>query len=204
MEHELRSRATSIVADIFIALAFASFLYRHLVSYMATGRILFLVVVVSEAITIVLFLVRNRKNVIISRDPYDYFVAFVGTTLILFLRPAPYGDSVFSDALVFFGFLIQIGSLLSLNRSFGIVAANRSVKQGGLYAFVRHPMYAGYILMVCGYVLSNMNFYNVLIALLVIGFFVLRIYSEEELLMKDETYRKYGDRVRWRLIPFVF
>ncbi len=204
MKDGVHVRTTSFLVDVLVACAFASFLYRHLISFVVTGRILFLVVVIFEAITIGMFLIRNRKDVIISRDSYDYFVAIVGTSLILFLRPAPYGDSMISDVLVFFGVLIQIGGLLSLNRSFGIVPANRNVKQKGLYAIVRHPMYLGYILMVAGYVLSNMDSYNALIALLATGFFVLRIYAEEEILMKDEVYAQYSNRVKWRLIPFVF
>ncbi len=31
-----------------------------------------------------------------------------------------------------------------LGLSFGVVAANRGVKIGGPYSFIRHPMYAGY------------------------------------------------------------
>jgi len=204
MNDNVQGRTTSLLVDILVACAFASFLYRHIVSFIGTGRILFVVVVIFQVITICMFLFRNRKDVIISRDPYHYFVAFVGTSLVLFLQPAPYGDSLISDAFVFFGVLIQIGGLVSLNRSFGIVPANRTIKQKGLYAVVRHPMYSGYILMVFGYVLSNMNFYNAIISLLATGFFVLRIYAEEEILMKDETYKKYSTRVPWRLIPFVF
>ena len=87
---------------------------------------------------------------------YDWGVALLGCVLPLLVRPAPHVHD-FVVLLVFqlAGMLISITGLLSLNRSFGIVAANRGVKTTGMYRFVRHPIYAGYFLSMAAWLLQN-------------------------------------------------
>ena len=53
------------------------------------------------------------------------------------------------------GLCVNISAKLFLNRSFGIVAANRGIKRGGPYRLVRHPMYFGSILTQVGFVLAS-------------------------------------------------
>jgi protein-S-isoprenylcysteine O-methyltransferase Ste14 len=95
-------------------------------------------------------------------------------------------------------------TLVSLGRSFGLVAANRGVKTGGAYAFVRHPLYLCYVATDFGYVLENPGVRNVL--LLVVAWLcqVVRIRTEEECLRTDPTYVRYCERVRYRLVPLVW
>ena len=57
----------------------------------------------------------------------------------------------------------MIAALLSLQRSFGIVPANRGIREGGLYRIVRHPLYAAELLVFLGVVLVTPTPWNILI-----------------------------------------
>eukprot|EP01034_Spumella_vulgaris_P046509 gene46509-57994_t len=119
---------------------------------------------------------------------------------------APVGHGLLPGGalLIAAGVLLQIGGLLSLNRSFGLVAARRTVKTGGLYRLVRHPLYASYLLVYLGYVLVNTSVANVLLALLGAALLMARIVREERFLARDVHYLAYMDQVKYRLIPLMF
>ena len=75
----------------------------------------------------------------------------------------------------------------------------------GPYAFVRHPIYTGVLLMVLGTVtLAGTRAGVILFATMVVGLIV-KARREERLLTKHfpEVYSLYCARVRARLIPFV-
>lgn len=102
------------------------------------------------------------------------------------------------------GIALQLFAKLSLGRSFGLLPANRGVVSTGAYRFVRHPIYAGYLLSEIGFLLANFSTRN----LITIGVWMVlqigRILLEERLLSDDADYRAYRARVRYRLIPGVF
>jgi protein-S-isoprenylcysteine O-methyltransferase Ste14 len=102
------------------------------------------------------------------------------------------------------GVALQITAKLFLRRSFGIVAANRGIKIGGPYRFIRHPMYAGYILSQVGFLLANPSAWNLAVYSFCWGCQLCRILAEERLLIRDEAYRGLVERVPYRLIPKVF
>ena len=75
----------------------------------------------------------------------------------------------------------------------------------GPYAFVRHPIYTGVLLMVLGTVtMSGTSAAMILFATMVAGLIV-KARREERLLTKHfpEAYSRYRARVRARLIPFL-
>ncbi|AOI79041.1 methyltransferase family protein [Burkholderia sp. NRF60-BP8] len=102
------------------------------------------------------------------------------------------------------GIAWQLFAKLSLGRSFGLLPANRGVVSTGAYRFMRHPIYAGYLLSEIGFLLANFSTRN----LLTIGIWMLlqiaRIVMEERVLSEDADYRTYKTKVRYRLIPGVF
>jgi protein-S-isoprenylcysteine O-methyltransferase Ste14 len=79
------------------------------------------------------------------------------------------------------------------------------VVSSGPYRYVRHPMYAGFILFVFGTALLLGSWYGVLVGLLLIGIVARRAVLEERLLREGlEGYAGYMQRVRYRLIPGVW
>jgi protein-S-isoprenylcysteine O-methyltransferase Ste14 len=151
---------------------------------------------------VILFLVRKtpKEN---SSDPSDYLVGILGTFSVLMFRPS-FIYIALGRALIIIGVLMQVTALISLNRSFGIVAANRGVKKTGLYAFIRHPMYAAYFFVHGGYVIQNFTFANIIVFVSFVILEILRIFSEERLLSHDPEYQEYKKDVKWRLLPYVF
>ena len=82
--------------------------------------------------------------------------------------------------------------------------AVRTVKTGGLYAVVRHPLYAATMLGRVGFVVQNPCALNVVIFLLSSGCYVWRALLEEAFLSQSPDYRAYMERVPHRLILCVF
>lgn len=85
------------------------------------------------------------------------------------------------------------------------VRADQKVVDTGLYGVVRHPMYAATILMFMCIPLVLGSFYAFLVFLLYPVITVRRIHNEEEVLEKSlKGYKEYKERVKYRLIPFVW
>lgn len=158
---------------------------------------------ISELVGVFLLLTQRRGEWTV--DLFPIAIAFLGTCVALLVTPqgvkiAPDGVSF---ALVCGGGLIALAAKLFLGRSFGIVAANRGVKHHGVYRWVRHPMYAGYILNQLGFLLAFFSLGNVLIYAVAWTCFWLRAVEEEKFLRKDPAYCEYAGNVRYRLIPGI-
>ena len=79
-----------------------------------------------------------------------------------------------------------------------------TVIESGVYGVVRHPMYAGAILLLVGMPLWLESYAAALLASVPIGTLVARIMVEEQFLRRALAgYNVYTERVRYRLIPFV-
>jgi protein-S-isoprenylcysteine O-methyltransferase Ste14 len=102
------------------------------------------------------------------------------------------------------GIAISIIGLISLNRSFGLVAAHRGIVSSGMYRLVRHPLYFSYEVSILGFMINNISFYNIALCLVHLCCQLQRIKYEEDLLSIDEAYRQYAIKTKWRLIPFFY
>jgi protein-S-isoprenylcysteine O-methyltransferase Ste14 len=163
-------------------------------------------VLVSEAVVVV-FVVSRRLTEFVSVRPGDWMLAVVGTTAPLLVQPTLEGGLApifICTLLMIAGLGIQFAAKLTLRRSFGAVAANRGVRVGGPYRLIRHPMYAGYLLLHIGFLLSNPSWWNAAIYLICQACQVGRILAEERLLGKDVKYRDFAAQVRYRIIPGIF
>ncbi len=100
--------------------------------------------------------------------------------------------------------VIGILSLLSLNRSFGILIARREIKTNGLYRMVRHPMYVSDILLRVGFVVGYFSWMNLLLLIVSGTLYVMRARYEEKFLAQKEEYRAYQHKVKYRFIPGVY
>jgi len=110
----------------------------------------------------------------------------------------------FGQILQVAGSLLQIGALIALNRSLGLLPAHRGIKSDGPYRFVRHPLYTAYLLTFAGYLISNLSAQNAIVVFAGTAFLVMRIRYEERLLHQYPLYASYAEKTPWRLIPSVW
>jgi protein-S-isoprenylcysteine O-methyltransferase Ste14 len=163
-----------------------------------------MLLLVSEGLVVV-FLVFRRPTDNISVHSKDWLIAFAGTFFALLVVRG--GDTRFAESgalLIVAGILLHVGAKLSLRRSFGVVAADRGVKAGGMYRYVRHPMYLGYMLSHIGYLLIAPLWWNVLVYALSWLFLIARVFAEERILSENPDYRAYMEKVPHRLVQYVF
>ncbi len=161
---------------------------------------------VSEGM-IVLFLLVRRPARAISVRPGDWALAFAATTAPL-LVTGGLGETHLPTRVVTLlwlaGFVVQVGAKVWLGRNFGLVAARRELVLGGPYRFVRHPMYAGYLLTHLAVLGMNPDPLNFAFYAVSWACQVPRLLAEERLLGEDSTYAAYMADVRWRLLPGVW
>lgn len=164
-----------------------------------------IVIASTDVITVGCILFRKPTSSV-SLDPQDWALALGGTLLSMFARPGgiPLVPAVLALCMVAEGTLIAVAAKLSLNRRFGVTPANRGIQMRGAYVFIRHPMYLGYVLIHCAYLLMNPTVFNAALLGMTWGFQYGRIMREERWLMQDSTYRRYAKIVRFRFIPGVF
>jgi protein-S-isoprenylcysteine O-methyltransferase Ste14 len=85
------------------------------------------------------------------------------------------------------------------------VVKGQSVVSTGPYAIVRHPMYAGAILVFLGAPLALGSWWGFLPMPIVIGGFAWRLLDEERYLCENlPGYAEYARAVRYRLVPFIW
>ena len=160
----------------------------------------------SEAAVLALVLLR-RPGQAISRNAGDWMMALAATIAPLLIAPGP--DlwprlDPLAMALVAGGNAVQLAAKGVLRRSFGIAPAPRGLKLGGPDGVVRHPMYAGYLLVHIGILLLMPSLLNAAIYAIGWAAQIRRLTAEEALLGEDRASRVYCARVRWRLVPHLY
>ncbi len=205
MNWGISKRGLQVAAgNVLLALMFVVFAYAHLQGFAETPRLSLLLVIPVEILTLVFVLVRKDSNAT-WHSLKTWITSLGGSFAPLLLRPIDAPADLFAGQLVqLAGFMLQFAALLSLNRSFGLLPAHRAVKSGGLYRWIRHPLYSAYTLAFIGYLVNNLSLYNVAILTVATGFQVLRIINEETFLSRYGEYGAYANRTRWRLIPLIW
>jgi protein-S-isoprenylcysteine O-methyltransferase Ste14 len=188
-----------------LGILFALFAYAAWASWQESGHVQSLLLALQELLIVGLAITR-RKSFVETRSPWDWLVAFVGTAAPLVQRPAPTLPTLEPIGVLFqlLGTMLATAAVISLGRSFGIVAANRGVRTGGFYRFVRHPLYGSYIVGYLGFLLGNLSIQNVLLICLTMLCQYTRAIAEERILLQDPQYQAYARRVRYRFIPYIF
>lgn len=147
---------------------------------------------------------------LIIKLSYVYF-------LVVFLLPGfdkrfgwsnvPIWMILIADTLVLLGYITVIFVFRENSYASRTVEVDQDQKviDTGPYAIVRHPMYSGLTML---YVLSPLalgSYWALIPAMLIILLIEARILSEEEILAKELAgYTEYQQKVRYRLIPFVW
>ena len=207
------SRATiapAVALDLFERFTLLALFLRLLVlnyhAVMSTGHWFNWLMVLSEGLG-VFFIMTRKPATMVTDNPSDWTVAFFATAGPLLVHPAgfaPIAPAWLGVSLLLLGLIVQISAKLSLRRSFGIVPANRGVKMGGPYRYVRHPMYLGYLGVHIGFLLVTPSLWNLTVYGVSVFCQVVRILAEERLLNADPQYQTFRSAVRWRLVPGVF
>jgi len=194
------------LARIVIVALFSFMAVRIGADFLQTGRLTGLLLLASEALVVVYTVVR-RAPAVVDRS----LRARVLTTMSLLgpplVRPssiAPIAPEVVTVGLSVLGLLVVIGGKISLGRSFGLIPANRGIVSSGLYRLVRHPIYLGYLITHVAFVAANPTVWNIALLLTADIALLARAVCEERTLARDESYRSYQTRVRWRVLPGVF
>jgi protein-S-isoprenylcysteine O-methyltransferase Ste14 len=189
---------------------------------------LFLAVYFLASLAITLYLINNNRALLARRMSGGPFaekepaqriimalvsIGFVG----LILLPAidhRFGWSHLSipailagDALVLLGWL----GIFFVFRENSFASAtiesteDQRVISTGLYAWVRHPMYATLLLMLLGMPVALGSWWGVLVVIAIVPALIWRLTDEERFLVNHlPDYSEYQRRVRYRLLPRVW
>ncbi len=98
---------------------------------------------------------------------------------------------------------ITLGGMASLGRSFAVLPGVRELRTGGLYRFVRHPIYLGEAIILAA-AASCVGPWAVVLAALAVVLLAWRIQAEERLLGSEPGWSAFAARVRFRLVPGVW
>ncbi len=115
--------------------------------------------------------------------------------------------TLIGDVLVLLGYLATFW--VFRENSFAAVTvqidANQKLVSTGPYAFIRHPMYAGGLLLLTGVPFALASWWGLLVLLLLLPALMWRLFDEEQMLTSSlPGYAAYKGKVKYRLIPFVW
>lgn len=194
----------SLWTNFILAGLFLNVLFYLYYDFSIHNKFSSLLMMIQVCIIVLFFLIRVYPKKV-SFAPKDWAVALAGTWLPMLLYPSGNGTEIALFLIIqLLGIIISTFGILSLNSSFAIVPALREVKTGGMYRFMRHPIYFGYFLSFTCMVLQNVTALNIAILCVILGCDIMRIKAEEKILSEDAGYILYKGRVRWRLFPFIW
>jgi|SRR5215471_2457286 len=196
---ELASKVVIVTLFSFMAMRIAE-------DAAATGHVTGILLLVSEALVVALTIIRRPAGMV-DRTLKARLLTMAATFGPPLVRPdsleglTPEAVTITISAI---GLIVVVLGKLSLGRSFGLAPANRGIVSTGVYRFVRHPIYLGYLITHLGFVLANPADWNIAVLLTADLALMLRARCEEQTLSLDAMYRDYMQRVRWRVVPGVF
>ena len=204
------SAGVHFFADLFaraiIVVLFSMMAVRFATDFFETGRITGLFLLLSEAIVVVLTLVRRSARALDRsvRARVLTTVSVLGPPLLAPAAVAALAPEAVTVAMSCAGLAIVIAGKITLGRSFALLPANRGVVSTGVYRFVRHPIYLGYLVSHVAFLVASPSAWNIAALVIADGALLARAVCEEETLAKDPAYREYQTPVGWRVLPGVF
>jgi protein-S-isoprenylcysteine O-methyltransferase Ste14 len=185
----------------------------------------FLLLVLVPVIWVVQYFFRHDPSVLERRLRYKekitaqaWFSGLAGVVIMLAIflpgldirfgwSHVPVWLVIISEAMVLIGYLIFVQVMRTnayLSRVVE-VTGEQQVVSTGLYGIIRHPMYAGVILMSVFTSLALGSYWFVIPGLLVIPAIIFRLLGEEKYLAKElPGYVEYMAKTRFRLVPGIW
>ena len=133
--------------------------------FLRTGRITGLLLLVSEALVIVLTVIRRPAQIVDRsvRAAMVTAISVVGPPLLLPSDAGGLVPDVVTAVASALGLAFVVLGKLTLGRSFGLVPANRGVVIRGPYALVRHPIYSGYLITHLAFLVAHPSWWNAVV-----------------------------------------
>jgi protein-S-isoprenylcysteine O-methyltransferase Ste14 len=168
-----------------IMLSFGIFAFLR---WKTSGELFFMLLFFRD--TIAAFFLSRRERAEANGSKGIAIVAYLSSGLPLIYLSAPFGletrlISLSADLFAIIGFLIVTWATIDLGTKLGVSPAKRGNKcTKGLYGFLGHPMYLGYVIAQLGWVFINQ--WNLIIFVASIALFVVRARAENLILRVDE------------------
>lgn len=152
---------------------------------------------------------QEEQNLVIKFSGLMFLLGFIvaglGVRFEWYILP---NEVVIASAIVFILAYILYAEVLRENTFLSRtieVQENQKVIDTGLYGIVRHPMYSATLLLFLSIPLVLGSIYSFLIFLAYPFIIAKRIKGEEEFLERELVgYREYKQKVKYRLLPFIW
>lgn len=152
---------------------------------------------------------QNEQSLVVKLSGLMFLAGFVvaglGVRLGWYALPKPVvivAAVIFIIAYILYAEVLRENTYLSRTIE---VQENQKVIDTGLYGIVRHPMYSVTLLLFLSMPLVLGSVYSFIIFLVYPFIIAKRIKHEEEFLEKElNGYREYKQKVKYRLIPFIW
>jgi len=201
-----RAVVTDLLSRAMIVVLFTMLSINLLGDFLRTGHVTGLLLLAGESLVVVLTVVR-RKAMYVDRSVAAGVLTLLSVAGPPMLRASDV-NSMVPDVVTAMVSAIGLGLVvvgkMALGRSFGLVPANRGVVVRGPYGFVRHPIYAGYMITHVAFFIADPIPWNAVVILIADTALILRALMEERVLSNDVAYQGYCRRVGWHLVPGVF
>jgi len=182
--------------SIFGAFLFAFLMIVRIAQLIGRGVDLLGILLTGQAGMVAFYMIFRHKASSEARLPVQ-ILAWVSAILPLAMQTTNVGR----EWLAVPGLCLVLWSMWSLGSSFSIAPAARKLVVQGPYRFIRHPMYAGEILSLCGACAASLTPWNLYVLLVFIASICVRVAAEEALF---KNYSIYANLVKWRLVPGVW
>jgi protein-S-isoprenylcysteine O-methyltransferase Ste14 len=184
-----------------LAAAYATLAACHAAGMAVPGRGLPVALLGAQDLLVAALLLARRSSRAVSRRWLDRLVAAGALLVPLGLHAPGMGVGNVSAALEIAGLLLVLLATATLGRHLGVLPAVRGLTTRGVYAVMRHPMYAAYMLLFIAYVAGAPSAHNATFAVAACALLVVRLRTEETMLGRQVDYQEYCRRVPWRLVP---
>jgi protein-S-isoprenylcysteine O-methyltransferase Ste14 len=179
-------------------------------------------------LAITLYLVKNDPKLLERRlkagpraekEPTQRIIQLVATIAFIMIVVFPPIDhhfgwstvpayvSIAGDLLVFLGLLIIFFVFKENTFTSAVIEvdAQQKVVATGPYALIRHPMYAGALVMLAGVPLALGSLWGLLTIVPITVVIIVRLLDEEKFLARNlPGYSDYSDKIGYRLLPYIW